>query len=102
MGNYIVKKIINTCITLFGVVTVIFFLFNILPGDPARMMLGQNETAEQVAIVKKKYGFDQPLSKQYVYYLNDLSLLSFHSSIETDYTFFNDNKYNDILLFSIG
>ena len=55
MGNYIVKKIVNTCITLFGVVTVIFFLFNILPGDPARMMLGQNEDADQLKIVQKKY-----------------------------------------------
>ncbi len=102
MIGYILQKIGYAFLTLFGVVTIIFLLFNILPGDPARMMLGQNETAEQVAIVKKKYGFDQPLSKQYVYYLNDLSLLSFHSSIETDYTFFNDNKYNGILLFSIG
>ena len=82
MGNYIVKKIVNTCITLFGVITVIFFLFNILPGDPARMMLGQNEDAAQLKIVQQKYGFDQPVFTQYLYYLNDLSLLSFHSNKE--------------------
>ena len=58
MISYIIKKIGYAILTLFGVVTVIFLLFNILPGDPARMMLGQNETAEQVAIVKKKYGFN--------------------------------------------
>ena len=63
MISYILQKIGYAILTLFGVVTVIFLLFNILPGDPARMMLGQNETAEQVAIVKKKYGFDQPLVK---------------------------------------
>ena len=75
MISYILQKIGYAILTLFGVVTVIFLLFNILPGDPARMMLGQNETAEQVAIVKKKYGFDQPLVKQYAYYINDLSPL---------------------------
>ena len=47
---------------MFGVVTVIFFLFNILPGDPAQMMLGQNQNSAQLDVVKKKYGFDKPLS----------------------------------------
>jgi len=58
--GYILQKLGYALLTLFGVVTVIFLLFTILPGDPARMMLGQNENAEQIAIVKKKYGFDQP------------------------------------------
>jgi len=58
---------------MFGVVTVIFFLFNVLPGDPAQMMLGQNESSEQLMIVKKKYGFDKPIVNQYFLYLNDLS-----------------------------
>ncbi|GGK19366.1 peptide ABC transporter permease [Yeosuana aromativorans] len=89
-------------LTLFGVVTVIFFLFNVLPGDPAQMMLGQNEDSNQLAIVKHKYGFDQPISTQYLYYLNDLSPISFHSNNSKDYTFLSDNKYNFVSLFSIG
>lgn len=89
-------------LTLFGVVTVIFFLFNVLPGDPAQMMLGQNEDSNQLAIVKHKYGFDQPISTQYLYYLNDLSPVSFHSNNSKDYTFLSDNKYNFVTLFSIG
>ena len=87
MGSYLAKKIINTLITLFGVVSVIFFLFNVLPGDPARMMLGQNEDEAQLLVVKKKYGFDQPIMTQYLYYLNDLSPLSFHSNVKTHYTY---------------
>jgi peptide/nickel transport system permease protein len=102
MLSYLLQKIGYAFLTLFGVVTVIFLLFNILPGDPARMMLGQNETAEQVAIVKKKYGFDQPLGKQYLYYINDLSPLSFHSNNEDDYTFLSEKKYNATQLFSVG
>ncbi len=80
----------------------IFFLFNILPGDPAKMMLGQNQTEEQVAIVKKKYGFDKPLLTQYAYYINDLLPLSFHSTKENDYTYLGANKYSAAKLFTIG
>lgn len=95
------QKIGYALLTLFGVVTVVFLLFTILPGDPARMMLGQNETAEQVAIVKKKFGFDQPISVQYLRYLNDLSPISFHSKNPEDYTFLSE-KYKAATMFSVG
>ncbi len=99
---YILQKIGYALLTLFGVVSVVFFLFTILPGDPARMMLGQNETAEQVEIVKKKYGFDRPVYIQYLSYLNDLSPLSFHSTNPNDYTFLSEGKYNKLDLFELG
>lgn len=102
MGRYILQKLGYALLTLFGVITVIFFLFTILPGDPASMMLGQNETAEQVAIVKKKYGFDKTIGVQYLYYLNDLSPLSFHSTNNDDYTYLKKNKYSATKLFKTG
>ncbi len=102
MVGYVLQKLGYALLTLFGVVTVIFLLFTILPGDPARMMLGQNETEEQVAIVKQKYGFDKPLGTQYLYYLNDLSPLSFHSDNERDYTFLSEGKYEALRLFQTG
>ncbi|MBJ6369706.1 ABC transporter permease [Snuella sp. CAU 1569] len=89
-------------LTLFGVVTVIFFLFNVLPGDPAQMMLGQNEDSEQLAAIKRKYGFDKPIKTQYLYYLNDLSPISLHSQEKGDYTFLSKGKYTAFQLFSIG
>ena len=84
MIKYLLNKAFYALLTLFGVVTVIFFLFNVLPGDPAQMMLGQNEDSNQLAIVKQKYGFDKPISTQYFYYLNDLSPVSFHSTNAKD------------------
>ncbi|MFB9054981.1 ABC transporter permease [Formosa undariae] len=102
MIHYILNKLFYALLTLFGVVTVIFFLFNVLPGDPAQMMLGQNEDSEQLAIIKHKYGFDKPLNVQYGYYLNDLSLVSFHSTNPKDYTFLRNGKYNALPLFQIG
>ncbi|GAA4955843.1 ABC transporter permease [Algibacter agarivorans] len=64
--------------------------------------MGQNEDSEQLALVKQKYGFDKPISTQYLYYLNDLSPISFHSNSSQDYTFLSQNKYSATKLFSIG
>lgn len=100
MFNYILNKFFYGILTLFGVVTVIFFLFNVLPGDPARMMLDQREDSEQLLNIKKKYGFDKPIMTQYVYYLNDLSPISIHSNSEENYTFLNPEKYTFVKLFS--
>ncbi len=77
-------------------------LFNVLPGDPAQMMLGQNEDSEQIAVVKAKYGFDKPISTQYAYYINDLSPISFHSANPEDYTYLSQGKYAAKKLFQIG
>ena len=101
MGTYLLKKTASTFLTLFGVVTVIFFLFNVLPGDPARMMLGQNEDEEQLALVQKKYGFDQPIFTQYLYYLNDLSPLSFHQNDPEHYTSLSSDNYSSKTLLAL-
>ncbi len=100
MIRFILHKIGYALLVLWGVVTVIFLLFNLLPGDPARMMLDQNENSEQLAMVKKKYGFDQPTHWQYLYYLNDLSPISIHSSQTDDYTQWN-YRYQGFQLFKI-
>jgi len=102
LTKYILHKTAYALLTIFGVVSVIFMLFTILPGDPAQMMLGQHQSEEQLNIVKKKYGFDKPLFTQYIYYLNDLSPLSVHSKNPTDYTYLKEGKYNATSLFAIG
>lgn len=102
MIPFILNKFFYGILTLFGVVTVIFLLFTVLPGDPARMMLDQREDSEQLEIIRKKYGFDQPILTQYIYYLNDLSPLSFHSNNSEDYTFLRDENYLYASLFSLN
>ncbi len=102
MIRYLLQKIGYALLTLLGVVTVIFFLFTVLPGDPAQMMLDQNEDSEQLAVIKHKFGFDKPISTQYFYYLNDLSPLSFHSTHVNDYTYLSEDKYSEQPLFTIG
>lgn len=101
MLKYTLHKFAYALLTLFGVVTVIFFLFTVLP-DPAKMMLGQNQTEEQLEMVRKKYGFDKPVFTQYLFYLNDLSPISFHSENPEDYTYLEEGKDGVFRLFSVG
>jgi len=101
MIGYVLNKIFYGFLTLFGVVTVIFFLFNLL-GDPSRMMLDQRQDSAQLKSIQKKYGFDKPLSTQFFYYLNDLSPVSIHSSSIENYTYLAENKFSYQRLFSIN
>lgn len=89
-------------LVLAGVVTVVFLLFNVLPGDPARMLMGQRADAESLKIIQKDLGLDQPLSKQFVMYLNDLSPISVHDKNPDDYLYLDDEKYDYSELFSYG
>jgi len=77
-----------------GVASLVFCLFSILPGDPSKMMLGQRDNEEMRLAIQKKYGFDQPVQKQYLYYLNDLSPISFHSKNENDFTNVKNHQYS--------
>jgi peptide/nickel transport system permease protein len=94
------SKLFYAFLTLLGVITLVFFLFNVLPGDPAQMMLGQNQSSDQLELVKKKYGFDLPVSKQYLLYLNDLSPISIHSTESEDMSFYSAEKYSGIPVFA--
>lgn len=76
---FIVKKILYSLLILWGVVTLIFFLFFYLPADPARMMLGQRADEASLKAIRQDLGLDQPKWKQYVKYLNDLSPVSVHA-----------------------
>lgn len=86
MLRYVLHKLGYSFLVLLGVASVVFLLFNLLPGDPSRMMLDQREDSEQLARVRARYGFDKPLSIQYLLYLNDLSPLSIHRRAEEAFT----------------
>ena len=89
-------------LVLAGVITVVFLLFNVLPGDPARMLMGQRADEESLKIIQKDLGLDQPLSKQFVMYLNDLSPISIHDTNPEDYLYLDDEKYDYTELFNYG
>ena len=79
-------------LVVWGVISIVFFLFNVLPGDPARMMLGQSATKDQIDAINKDIGRDKPVFVQYVLYLNDISPFSFYETKNTESAFYLDEK----------
>ncbi|WP_345954482.1 ABC transporter permease [Mucilaginibacter sp. PAMB04168] len=78
MIRYLFRKIGYSLAVMVGIVVVVFFLFNILPVDPARMTQGQRSDVQSLEAVRKEFGLDKPLSVQFAYYLNDLSPIGLH------------------------
>lgn len=91
---YLFQKLGYGLVVMLGVITMVFLLFNVLPGDPSRMMLDQREDSQQLARIKAKYGFDAPLSLQYAWYINDLSPVSLHRQGADSFT--RPEKYPDV------
>ena len=63
--RYFVKKLGIMLITLFVISIVTFWLFHIVPGDPAAMMLGTSASQEQLDDLREELGLDRPLVEQY-------------------------------------
>jgi peptide/nickel transport system permease protein len=95
--NYLLQKLGYSIIVLWGVVSVVFLLFNVVPGDPTRMVLGQRTDSASIAAVRADLGLNRSLGMQYVKYLNDLSPVSYHQSVSGSYFYFDKERYNKIL-----
>jgi peptide/nickel transport system permease protein len=102
--RFILKRLLYGILVLLGVVVVVFFLFNVLPGDPARMMLGQRADMASVEAINRDLGRDKPLPVQFLNYLNDLSPVSFHTLTDkSGYWYLNPEKYGEtITLITFG
>ena len=65
MATYIIRKLLYSILVLIGVITVTFSLMYVIPGDPARLMLGQRADIASIDAVRKQLGLDDPLYVQY-------------------------------------
>lgn len=89
MLKYILKKIIYGVLVLLGVIILVFFLFQGF-GDPSRLVMGQTgDSATQANIKRELYLVDEKGEKistvrQFIYYLNDVSPLCFHTGSEIE------------------
>lgn len=72
MFSYIVRKMLYAVPVIWGVVTIVFILMTIVPGDPARLMMGQRGDPETLARIRADLGLDLPIHKQYTRFLKDL------------------------------
>ena len=98
MTNFLLKKLTYGILVIAGVVTVVFFLFNILPGDPARMMLGQRADVASIENINRELGRDKSLAFQFALFVNDLSTLSIHKQSDKGSPWFaSEDKYGSFL-----
>lgn len=99
MFNYLLSKTFYALLVLFGVVSLIFLLFNVVPGDPVRMMLGQRADQVSIDAIRHDIGLDQPIHRQYLKYINDLSPLSLHDHKNKEHFLYLDqDKYHAVVL----
>ena len=69
MRNAYLRQIVQAAIVLLNVSLVVFVLVRIVPGDPARLMLGMEASEEAVQAARAQFGFDRPLYVQYVQFV---------------------------------
>lgn len=103
MKAFVIRKLVYSLAVLLGVITTVFFLFNVLPGDPATVMLGQRASKEAVEAIHRDLGLDKPLFEQYANYLNDVSPISIHNfKNDQSFWYLNAAKYSWQPLFKVS
>src|SRR5215210_7738823 len=65
MARYILKRIVQTVLTAWVTVTIVFLLLRLAPGDPAVSYAPPNPTSEQLEAIRHEFGLDRPLISQY-------------------------------------
>lgn len=83
MKQLIAKRLGLLAFVLVGVTLITFFMSHVIPGDPARMMVGQRATEETLQEVRRQLGLDQPIWVQYFTYMSGLFTGDFGMSIRT-------------------
>ncbi len=73
MLRFIASRLLSTAIVVFGVITLVFLLIHIVPGDPVEVMLGESAPTADREMLRKNLGLDQPLLTQFGQYLGKLA-----------------------------
>lgn len=89
-SRYIVKRILLALVSLFAIITITYFLMNLMPGDP---FMSEKASEENRAILIAKYGLDQPVYVQYGKYLANL----LHGDMGTSYVLQKGRAVKDII-----
>jgi peptide/nickel transport system permease protein len=72
MIRYILQRLAGMIVVMFLVVTIVFVIVRVTPGDPAAVMLGPDATQHDVAELRTRLGLDQSILVQYVFYIGQL------------------------------
>ena len=83
MLKYILKRLLLLIPTVWGVVTLVFIMMALAPGDPAQVMLGERASKKSLENLRQELGLNQPLHVRYWKYLKRTSQLDFGKSIKS-------------------
>ncbi|MDO5725969.1 MAG: ABC transporter permease subunit [Tissierellia bacterium] len=83
MKEYILKRLLNMIPTLFIVSLVVFMFIHLIPGDPARQIVGHDATIEEVELVREKLGLKDPLHIQYINFMKGILSGNWGESLKT-------------------
>jgi len=83
MFHYVIKRLLSTIPVLLGISIMLFFMLRALPGDPARVLAGQNATQEEVELLRHQLGLDRPVYIQYASFLGRLVRFDLGRSVRT-------------------
>ena len=72
MGRYLASRLLLAIPTILAVLTLVFFVVRVIPGDPAQAALGDYASAEAVEALRERMGLNDPLIIQYFKFLGDL------------------------------
>lgn len=81
MLSYFLQRLSGACLVVLGVVSIVFLLIHLVPGDPVEIMLGESAPAADREALRAALGLDQPLRVQYLHYLGNLLQLELGTSI---------------------
>src|SRR5713226_7601463 len=81
MLNFLARRILQLIPTLFFVSILIFSLQQLLPGDPALVMAGEERDPAVIEQIRKQYHLDQPIPVQYVYWVKGVLSGDFGESL---------------------
>jgi peptide/nickel transport system permease protein len=81
--HFLLRRLLLTLPVLLGVVTLVFSLIHMVPGDPVEAMLGESASPQEVADVRRRLGLDRPLYVQYGAYLRGLAVGDLGTSLRT-------------------
>ena len=96
------RRLVYSLLVFWGVATLVFTLFHLMPGDPALVVLGPRAGKTEIDRFHHKTGLDRSWIKQYAHYMNDLSPLSVHSISDKNHLLYLDPQVypKKIILFS--
>lgn len=83
MRRYILVRLGHMAITLWAMLTLMFFLFRLLPGEPTMTVINDSLAPQAQAIMRAQFGLDRPLAEQYLIYLANYARLDFGLSFQT-------------------